>query len=160
VESKRDPTLLDLHRVSNHRIAWRCSESFTDTIGNPDPEHLLPRLRKRKQRPNERSERVPRDDQQLPFTQTIAEVTCKKLQQARHRLGKSFDYSDRFCGSAQTSCEKNRQQRINDFAGCVVEETDETDSNYVSWQTAVTTPQPREAMICRSYRSHLSLVLT
>src|SRR6185369_17614377 len=91
VKTKRDTSLFDLHRVCNHRIAWRCSKSLANAIGHSNSKHLLPRLCESEQRPDDRRERITRNHQQLSLPEPIAEVTRKQFQQARRRFGESLD---------------------------------------------------------------------
>src|SRR2546429_6164309 len=55
--------------------------------------------------------------------------------------------TDNFRRSSERSGQEKRQQRIDDFARRIVEETDETDDEDVFGKTTITPPESRHALI-------------
>jgi hypothetical protein len=110
-------------------------------------EHLRPRRREAEQRPRHARQPVAEDDETFAPPAPVAVVAEEEFEEAGDGLRAALDEADGEGRSAEREREEERQERINNLARSVVEETHQADGEDVAREPTVAAPEPRHGLV-------------
>src|SRR5687768_7865121 len=142
IETKSAATFFKLYAGSDECVARSSSNPFARAVSHPHDKNLLPARHEGEQRPRHSRQRITHKDGKLAVAEFVAQITRKELEDARDRFGKTFDQADDKRRRPECERKKGRQERIDNVARGVVEETDEAKGENGGRQPAVPVPDP------------------
>ncbi len=123
VQTEHPATLPLRHALDEQGVARRTAHALAEPVGDTGQKHQRPDGRQRDQQLAHRGQPVSRSDQGPPV-EPVREAPGGHLGDRRSALGRALDRPDRGGRGAQHHGQEDRQDRIEEFAGRVLQEGD------------------------------------
>ncbi len=146
-----------IHRQRQQRIARRSSQALADPVGKAQQQEHRPGSGEGQQRARDRSQRIAADHPGLGRTSTIREHSGKEFEQTTRCFSNSLDDAQRLRAGHQCRGEVDRQQRVDQFAGGIVEKTHQAEQPDGSWQFAQASEHVQGCRVNRQSSSQAGL---
>ena len=133
VEAENLSALPGFDTFNQQRISRCTADSFAETVDYPAGQHARPRTGDGNDHLAQCRHAVPGGDQRT-FGEPVAEWTDRQLGDRRGTLGRSLDGTDYRRWRAEYHGEVDRQQWVEQFTGCVLEERHRREHPHVTGQ--------------------------
>jgi len=125
------PKFFPWHGFGDQGISRRIAKSFTNPIEDAEREDLPVIPDYRKEEADRNRDAVPHDGWRFPLADLVRKPSGKKLEDARDRVGGSFDEAHEKRRRAKCNGEKHGDDRLDHLRRKIIEKTDESEKENV-----------------------------